>query len=210
MFEPVAGCEGALRLVPTVYPDERGTFHEWFKASEFEQATGYPLDVQQANMSTSKAGVLRGLHYAEVPPGQGKLVMCPAGAIFDVLLDVRVGSESFGRWAGFELNEENRQGLYIPAGFAHGFLALRDSTVAYLTTSEYQPEVEHGIDPYDSQVGIAWPEVSASVLLSAKDRQAPGLAEAREQGILPSAEECRAYHTELRNAWAVANEEAGL
>ncbi|WP_055122319.1 dTDP-4-dehydrorhamnose 3,5-epimerase [Corynebacterium oculi] len=208
MFEPVAGCEGALRLVPTVYPDQRGTFHEWFKASEFEQATGYPLDVQQANLSTSTAGVLRGLHYAEVPPGQGKLVMCAAGSIFDVLVDVREGSENFGRWAGFELSEENRRGLYIPAGFAHGFLALSDATVVYLTTSEYQPEVEHGIDPYDPQIGIEWP--AGEALLSAKDRQAPSLAEARERGTLPSAEECRAYHTDLRNAWAVANEEAGL
>lgn len=210
MFEPVAGCEGALRLVPTVYPDRRGKFHEWFKASEFEQATGYPLDVQQANMSTSTAGVLRGLHYAEVPPGQGKLVICPVGAIFDVLVDVRVGSENFGQWAGFELSAENSQGLYIPAGFAHGFLALRDSTVVYLTTAEYQPEVEHGLNPYDPDMGIEWPQAASAALLSVKDRQAPGLAEAREEGILPGVEECRAYHTELRNAWAVANEEAGL
>ncbi|MBC3186095.1 dTDP-4-dehydrorhamnose 3,5-epimerase [Corynebacterium sp. zg-331] len=210
MLEPVAGCEGALRLVPTVYPDRRGTFHEWFKASEFEQATGYPLDVQQANMSFSRAGVLRGLHYAEVPPGQGKLVTCPAGAIFDVLVDVRVGSGDFGHWAGFELSEDNRQALYIPPGFAHGFLALRDSTVVYLTTSEYQPEVEHGLNPHDAQIGVDWPELAGPPVLSDKDRQALGLAQAREAGILPEVQECRAYHTELRNAWAVANEEAGL
>ncbi|MDP9852079.1 dTDP-4-dehydrorhamnose 3,5-epimerase [Corynebacterium lowii] len=210
MFEPIAGCEGALRLVPTVHPDRRGAFHEWFKASEFEQATGYPLDVQQANMSTSKAGVLRGLHYAEVPPGQAKLVTCSAGAIFDVLVDVRTGSETFGQWAGFELSEENRQGLYIPAGFAHGFLALSDATVVYLTTSEYAPEVEHGIDPLDPAIGIEWPVAGGQPILSSKDQQAPSLATAEEDGHLPSAEEARAYYTELRNAWAVANEEAGL
>lgn len=209
MLEPVTGFEGALRLVPTVFPDQRGTFHEWFKASAFEEATGYPLDLQQANMSTSRAGALRGLHYAEVPPGQGKLVVCPAGAVFDVLVDVRAGSETFGRWAGFELSAENRQGLYIPAGFAHGFLALSDATVVYLTTSEYQPEVEHGIDPFDPRIGVEWPETPGERVLSEKDAQAPGLDEAAASGILPTVEECRAYHTELRNAWALANEEAG-
>ncbi|MCZ9309491.1 dTDP-4-dehydrorhamnose 3,5-epimerase [Corynebacterium uberis] len=208
MFTPVEGFDGVLHLSPTVHPDERGTFHEWFKASAFEEATGHPFDLQQANMSVSKAGVLRGLHYAEVPPGQAKFVTCPAGAIFDVVVDVREGSDSFGRWTSFELTQDNHHGVYIPAGYAHGFVAVRDSCVVYLTTSEYEPAAEHSLNPFDEQINVAWPNMD--YILSQKDQQAPSVAQLGEEGLLPHMEECQAQLTDLRDSWAVANEEAGL
>lgn len=203
MLHPVTELPGVFRSEPRIHPDDRGTFHEWFKASEFEAATGHPFDLQQANLSTSKAGVLRGLHYAEVPPGQAKFVACAAGRILDVVVDVRRGSETFGKHATFELSADNRHGVYLPVGFAHGFLALTDATVVYLTTSEYQPGVEHGIDPFDAELGIRWPEMDH--LLSAKDRGAVSLSEA----VLPGYEECRSFETELRDGWVLANQEAG-
>lgn len=203
MLHPVTELPGVFRSEPRIHPDDRGTFHEWFKATEFEAATGHPFDLQQANLSTSKAGVLRGLHYAEVPPGQAKFVACAAGRILDVVVDVRRGSETFGKHATFELSAENRHGVYLPVGFAHGFLALEDATVVYLTTSEYQPGVEHGIDPFDAELGIDWPAMDHQ--LSAKDRDAVALSHA----VLPDYEQCRAFETELRDGWVLANQEAG-
>lgn len=194
---------GALLSEPTVHPDERGTFHEWFKASEFEQATGYPFDLQQVNVSTSKRGVLRGLHYADVPPGQAKHVACLAGSILDVIVDIREGSPTFKKWAAVELSAENKHSLYIPIGFAHGFVALEDATVAYLTSAEYNPDGEHEIDPFDPELGIGWPELE--FVLSAKDRGAPKLADAH----LPQFEDCQDFETMLRDGWVIANEEAG-
>ncbi|MGP6174817.1 dTDP-4-dehydrorhamnose 3,5-epimerase [Corynebacterium sp. A21] len=203
MLHEVEQLPGVLHSRPQVHPDERGSFHEWFKASAFEEATGHPLDLQQANLSTSKAGVLRGLHFAEVPPGQAKFVSCVHGRILDVVVDVRRGSETFGRHIAVELSAANREGLYIPVGFAHGFLALEDSTVTYLTTAEYQPGVEHGINPFDAELAIAWPEMD--YLLSAKDRSAPALQEIE----LPEYEDCRAFENLLRDGWVLANEGGG-
>ncbi|AGF71449.1 dTDP-4-dehydrorhamnose 3,5-epimerase family protein [Corynebacterium halotolerans] len=205
MLHELDELPGVFRSEPTIHPDERGTFHEWFKASEFEAATGHPFDLQQANMSTSRAGVLRGLHFADVPPGQAKFVACVAGRILDVVVDVRVGSETFGRHVALELSADNRHGVYLPVGFAHAFLALEDSTVAYLTTSEYAPGVEHGVSPFSA--GIDWPEMD--FLLSDKDRDAMTLDDARAAGVLPDVDECRAHENELRDGWVLANEQAG-
>lgn len=195
---------GALHLTPTIHPDERGSFTEWFKASDFEAATGFPFDLQQANVSYSRAGVLRGLHFADVPPGQAKFVICPAGRIFDVVADIRQGSPTFGRWRALELSGENREGVYIPVGFAHGFMALEESQVVYLTTSEYDPESEHALSAFDPTLDISWPTEEST--LSTRDGGAPSLKDC----ALPLFEECRAAETALRNGWVVANEEAGL
>lgn len=207
MFHPVDGFDGVLHLVPDVYPDHRGSFHEWFKASSFEAEQGFPFDLQQANISHSTAGVVRGLHFCEAPPGQAKLVTCPAGRIYDVLVDIRVGSPGFGTWRGFELSAANHQGLYIPVGFAHGFVALEESAVVYLTTAEYQLDREHGIDPFDPDVGVEWPAVAgldAGYVLSDKDRAAPALRSVRDEGLLPEFNECLAYLEELRVGWSAA------
>lgn len=167
---------GVLLNEPTIHSDDRGDFHEWFKASDFEHHVGHPFPLRQANLSTSQAGVLRGLHFAENPPGQAKYVICPVGRIFDVAVDVRVGSPTFGQHVSAELSATNRCGLYIPAGFAHGFVALEDSTVVYLTTSEYAPGIEHTINPFDEELGIAWP--GSNHVLSARDAAAPPLGHA--------------------------------
>lgn len=208
MFQPVDGFDGALHMVPDVHPDHRGTFHEWFKASSFEEALGFPFDLQQANISSSRAGVLRGLHFSEAPPGQAKLVTCPVGAIFDVLVDVREGSPTYASWKAFELTAHNREALFIPAGFAHGFLALEDSVVVYLTTAEYRPGVEHGVDPFDASIDVAWPTME--YVLSEKDGAAPSLDEVAAAELLPGYDSCQEYADELRAGWAAAAEEAGL
>lgn len=217
MFHPVDGFDDALHLVPECHRDRRGSFHEWFKASSFEEAMGFPFDLQQANLSVSAPGVIRGLHLAQTPPGQAKLVVCPKGRIVDVLVDVREGSPTFGSWRGFELSADNGEGLYVPVGFAHGFVALEESVVVYLTTSEYQPGVEYGFDPFDPQVGVEWPRPKVEevepgdtgYILSEKDQAAPSLAELGAQGLLPSFQECREYAEELRAGWRDAAD-AGL
>lgn len=203
MLHEIAQLPGVLHSRPKIHPDARGAFNEWFKASAFEEATGHPFDLQQANLSTSRAGVLRGLHYSEVPPGQAKFISCVAGRILDVAVDVRTGSETFGRHHAVELSAENREGLYIPVGFAHGFLALEDATVVYLTSSEYQPGTEHAIDPFDTELAIDWPEMD--YVLSEKDRLAGALGKAP----LPEFDECRSHETLLRDGWVIANEGAG-
>lgn len=188
---------------PTVHSDARGTFQEWFKASAFEQATGFPFDLQQANLSTSAAGVVRGLHFADVPPGQAKFVTCVSGAIRDVVMDVRLGSPTFGQHVVVELDAATRRGVFVPVGFAHGFAAVEDATVVYLTSSEYDPAVERGISP----LSVQWPV--GSPLLSDKDRLAPSLSDAQESGMLPTFEACMEYEAMLRDAWVLANEQAG-
>ena len=197
---------GVLLSTPTVHTDARGGFHEWFKASEFEQATGYPFMLQQANMSTSAPGVVRGLHYADVPPGQAKFVTCAAGRIVDVVADIRRGSPTFGQHIAVELSPENAKGLYIPGGFAHGFIALEQSTVVYLTTSEYDPEVEHEVSAFDGTLNIDWDAYAGGIekILSDKDRKAPALGDAD----LPDYELCQEMETEMKDGWVLANQEA--
>ena len=180
---------GVFLAKPTVHSDERGTFQEWFKASTFEEATGFPLDMQQGNLSTSRRGVVRGLHYADVPPGQAKYVTCVAGSIRDVVVDVRLGSPTFGQ-----------------VGFAHGFAALSDATVMYVTTSEYDPEIERELNPCDPALAIEWGV--AEPIMSDKDVAAVSLADAQSLGVLPTFEACTEYETMLRDAWVLANEEA--
>ncbi|MDU0478645.1 dTDP-4-dehydrorhamnose 3,5-epimerase [Staphylococcus chromogenes] len=194
---------GVLVSEPTVHEDTRGTFREWFKASEFEEATGYPFDLQQANISTSVKGVFRGLHFADVPPGQAKFVSCLSGRILDVVVDIREGSPTFKRWEAVELSAENKKSLYVPIGFAHGFLALEDATVAYLTSSEYNPDAEREVSLFDPEIGIEWPEME--YVLSEKDKKAPLLSDAN----LPQFEDCQGFETMLRDGWVIANEEAG-
>lgn len=193
---------GVFLMEPKVFPDNRGTFNEWFKASGFEEALGYPFDLQQANVSFSRTGVVRGVHFADVPPGQAKFVICSAGKIRDVVVDLRVGSPTFGQYESVELSAANRKGIYIPVGFGHAFQALEESTVVYLTTAEYNPEAEHAINIDD--LGIDW---SVKPVLSAKDRQAPSLAQAQAQGRLPQYEACQAWEESLKNAWVEAFQE---
>ena len=177
---------GAWELTPTQHPDNRGVFFEWFTDREFSAFAGHDFDVRQANCSVSGAGVLRGLHFAEVPPGQAKYVTCVSGAVFDVVVDIRIGSPTYGHWDGVLLDTGDRRSVYLAAGLAHGFLALRDdSTVMYLCSAGYDPQREHTICATDPEIGIEWPS-DHPLRLSDRDADAPTLAQVRAAGLLPT------------------------
>ncbi|MBO7940623.1 dTDP-4-dehydrorhamnose 3,5-epimerase [Streptomyces antibioticus] len=191
------GVEGAWVDTPKVFTDDRGRFHEWFKDRAFRDAVGQDLRLAQANCSRSVRGTLRGIHFAEVPPGQAKYVTCVSGAILDVVVDLRVGSPGFGTWDAVRLDDTTHRSVYLSEGLGHAFMALEDdSTVVYLCSQGYAPGREHGVDPLDPSLGIDWPE-DLVPLLSDKDAAAPSLAEAERQGLLPSFEECAAYRRSL-------------
>ena len=163
--------DGVLVLEPKVFGDARGFFFESFNAKDFEQATGLKETFVQDNHSKSAKGVLRGMHY-QVQHAQGKLVRVTQGAVFDVAVDIRKGSPTFGLWFGLELSAENKKQLWIPAGLAHGFLVISDSAeFLYKTTDYYHPEFERSILWNDPAIGIEWPLhlLDAQPLLSAKD-----------------------------------------
>jgi len=166
-----------LILEPKVFGDARGFFFESFNQRAFCQATGLDLDFVQDNHSRSARGVLRGLHYQLKQP-QGKLVRVVRGSVFDVAVDLRKGSPTFGRWVGAELSEHNHRQMWVPAGFAHGFLVTSDSAdFLYKTTDYYAPEHERCIAWNDPTIAIRWPLDGAPVL-SAKDQQGVPLAQA--------------------------------
>jgi dTDP-4-dehydrorhamnose 3,5-epimerase len=164
---------GVVVIEPKVFGDERGYFVETYAAERYKEA-GVPLDFVQDNLSKSRRGVLRGLHLQN-PHGQGKLVSVVVGAVWDVALDVRVGSPTFGRWFAQELSEANHRQMYVPPGCAHGFLVLSDEAVfAYKCTDRYHPEAEVGVIYNDPAVAIAWP--GSDFTLSPKDLQLPQLS----------------------------------
>ncbi|MFF0112795.1 dTDP-4-dehydrorhamnose 3,5-epimerase [Streptomyces prasinus] len=190
--------EGAWVLEPKVFPDDRGSFHEWFRGEEFREATGYDLSLAQANCSVSRRGVLRGVHFADVPPGQAKYVTCVRGAVLDVVVDLRLGSPAYGSWEAVRLDDDSRHAVFLAEGLGHAFMALTDdATVMYLCSTGYAPGREHGVHPLDPALGIEWPR-GIDPVLSRKDEQAPTLAEAERLGLLPSYETCRARYEELR------------
>ena len=165
-----------ILVEPKVFSDERGFFMETYKYSEF-CAFGIKEQFLQDNHSRSVKGVLRGLHYQNPPKAQGKLVRVILGEVFDVAVDIRKGSPTFGKWVGVKLSAENRRMLYIPQGFAHGFCVLSDvAEVVYKVTAEYAPECEAGIIWNDSEIGIEWP--IKHPIISSKDAQWPTLREA--------------------------------
>lgn len=186
---------GAWEITPTVRPDSRGLFFEWFTDAEFAAMTGHRLDLRQANVSVSAAGVLRGLHFAQLPPSQAKYVTCLRGAVFDVVVDVRVGSPTFGRWDSVLLDDRDHRTIYLAEGLAHGFLALQDdSTVSYLCSAGYSPDREHAIRAIDPDLGIDWPLVNgAAPTVSDRDGAAPTLADVLAAGLLPTWDDARAF-----------------
>ncbi len=196
--------DGAWEITPKQFGDPRGVFLEWFKAGPFVDAAGHALDVRQANLSVSAAGVVRGIHFADVPPGQAKYVTCAKGAVLDVVVDIRVGSPTFGAWDAVLLDDVDRRAIYLSEGLGHAFMSLEDgSTVLYLCSTEYAPGREHGVHPLDADVAIDWPTAARdgsplTPQLSEKDAAAPSLREAREQGLLPAVDEVRAFRASLR------------
>jgi dTDP-4-dehydrorhamnose 3,5-epimerase len=162
---------GPLILEPRVFEDERGFFMESFNQRVFDEVVGQHYEFVQDNHSRSSMGVLRGLHYQLPPHAQGKLVRVTSGSVFDVAVDIRKSSPTFGKWVGVELSAENRRQFWIPPGFAHGFLVLSKSAdFLYKTTAYYAPQCDRCIRWNDDEIGIAWPKVEAELQLSPKDQ----------------------------------------
>lgn len=187
------GIRGAWVEELATFPDERGAFHEWFRAPEFAAVSGHDFAVAQANCSVSARGALRGIHFADVPPGQAKCVTCLRGTVLDVVVDIRTGSPTFGRWEATRLGDGTRRSIYIAEGLGHAFMSLSDDAlVVYLCSTGYDPTREHAIDALDPSLAIDWPS-GIKPLLSPKDAAAPTLDEALRQGLLPSYETCLPY-----------------
>lgn len=197
---------GAWEITPRQFGDPRGLFLEWFKDAPFAAEVGHDFDLHQANLSVSAAGVLRGVHFADVPPGQAKYVTCARGAVLDVAVDIRVGSPTFGAWDTVLLDDVDRRAIYLAEGLGHAFISLEDgSTVLYLCSTPYAPGREHGVHPLDPALGIAWPTAARdgsplTVQLSDKDAAAPSLAEALAAGLLPDHAEVTDFVQTLRRA----------
>ena len=193
------GVPGAWEITPQLHADYRGMFFEWFTDSAFAAFAGHKFDLRQANCSLSAAGVLRGLHFAQVPPSQAKYVTCLHGKVLDVVVDIRVGSPTFGRWDSVLLDDRDRRSIYISEGLGHAFLALQDdSTVMYLCSAGYDPEREHTINILDPAFDIVWPDLDGEPIMSDRDREAPTLDEAKAAGLLPTWDEAKAFVEELR------------
>jgi dTDP-4-dehydrorhamnose 3,5-epimerase len=191
---------GAWTFAPAVHRDDRGHFLEWFRAGELSETIGYWPETAQANWSVSRRGVIRGVHFASVPPGQAKYVTCVSGEILDVIVDIRVGSPGYGRWEGVRLDAASGRAVFLEAGLGHAFTALSDeATVIYLCSTPYSPGREHGVHPLDPDLGIEWPPGTEPVL-SPKDAAAPTLEQARLAGLLPVYADCEAYLDSLRKA----------
>jgi dTDP-4-dehydrorhamnose 3,5-epimerase len=198
-MEPM-GIDGAWTFTPAVHRDDRGYFLEWFRAGELSESLGHWPETAQANCSVSRRGVIRGIHFSSVPPGQAKYVTCVSGAVLDVVVDLRVGSPSYGRWEAVRLDDQTRRAVFLAEGLGHAFTALSDeATVIYLCSTPYSPGREHGVHPLDPDIGIEWPAGTEPVL-SAKDAAAPTLADARRAGLLPGYADCQAYVEGLRKS----------
>ncbi|MGC5028535.1 dTDP-4-dehydrorhamnose 3,5-epimerase family protein [Micromonospora sp. DT229] len=190
------GIEGAWEITPQQHGDSRGLFLEWYRVDRLAEAIGRPLQLAQSNLSVSCRDVVRGIHFSDVPPGQAKYVTCVRGAVLDVVVDIRVGSPTFGQWETLRLDDVDRRAVYVTEGLGHGFCALTDdATLSYLCTTTYDPSIDRAVHPLDEELGIEWP--TGTLLLSARDAAAPTLAQAREMGLLPDYETCRRQAADL-------------
>lgn len=189
---------GSYEITPILRGDDRGVFLEWYRHDLLEQAVGHSLDLRQANTSVSKRGVVRGIHFADIPPGQAKYVTVTHGAVLDYVIDIRVGSPTFGQWDAVRLDDVDRKAIYLGEGLGHAFVSLTENaTVSYLVSDTYNASREHGINPLDPDVALVFPEEAGELLLSPKDTDAPSLAEAAVQGLLPTWDQARAFYDSL-------------
>jgi dTDP-4-dehydrorhamnose 3,5-epimerase len=188
----------AYEITPIQRADERGVFLEWYRFDLLEQVIGHPLNLRQANTSVSQRGVVRGIHYADIPPGQAKYVTATRGAVIDFVVDIRVGSPTFGSWDSVRLDDVERKAIYLSEGLGHAFVALSDdATVSYLVSDTYSPSREHGINPLDDEISLVFPDEAGELLLSPKDVDAPSLAEAAARGLLPQWQDARTFYDSL-------------
>jgi 5-epimerase len=189
---------GAWVFEPRVFPDGRGRFAAPYQSEAFHEPLGFDLNVAQVNQSVSARGVIRGVHFADVPPGQAKYVYCARGALLDVVVDVRNGSPTYGLVETVELDAGSSRAVYLSEGLGHAFIALEDDTATtYLCSTGYRPGAEHGIHPLDPELDLPWP-AGLTPVLSDKDAAAPSLARARANGLLPDWDACRARYTDLK------------
>ncbi len=180
------GITGAFLANSKVFADDRGFFREWFKSADVKNATGRDFGIEQANISLSSKGTLRGIHYSIAPRGQAKWITCVSGSIKDVIVDIRPDSKSFGQWIEVELRGDSGKAVFISEGLGHGFLALEDNTaVAYLVSTPFSPSDEFEIDPLDKKIAIKWGFNLSELKISDKDKNAPTLAERLTEGKLP-------------------------
>ena len=180
------GIDGAWLAESPVWSDDRGFFREWFKSEDVKAATGREFGIEQANISLSSAGTLRGIHYSIAPRGQAKWITCVSGSIQDVIVDIRPDSKTFGNWIEVELRGDSGKAVLISEGLGHGFLALEDNTaVAYLVSTPFSPTDEFEINPLDEKIGVKWGMDLKSLKISGKDKIAPTLAERLASGELP-------------------------
>ncbi len=186
---------GAFEITPRQFTDERGVFLEWYRFDRLAEVVGHPLDLRQANSSVSKKGVVRGIHFADVPPGQAKYVTVTHGAVLDYVVDIRVGSPTFGQWDSVLLDTKQRRAVYLAEGLGHAFVSLTDdAAVSYLVSDVYNAAREHGINPLDEEVNLVFPPEAGPLVLSPKDTDAPGLTEAARRGLLPEWESTLAHY----------------
>lgn len=189
--------EGAWEVTPRQFPDARGVFLESFRGDRLAEVVGNRPDIVQTNVSVSGRGTVRGVHYADVPPSQAKYVTALSGSFIDFVVDIRVGSPTYGQWDQVRLDTGDRRAVYLSEGLGHAICALEDdSTVLYLCTATYDPQREHGVNPMDPSLALEFPE-GLEPILSEKDKAAPSLRDAQEQGLLPAYEECVAFRRSL-------------
>lgn len=188
----------SYEITPKQHGDDRGVFFEWYRFDRLEETIGHSLNLRQANTSVSKRGVVRGIHFADIPPGQAKYVTAPHGAVLDYVIDIRVGSPTFGQWDSVLLDDVDRKAIYLSEGLGHCFVALTENaTVSYLVTDVFNASREHGINPLDADVALVFPPEAGEPLLSPKDTGALGLTEAAATGLLPRWTETRAFYASL-------------
>jgi dTDP-4-dehydrorhamnose 3,5-epimerase len=184
--------DGSWKIDFQRFDDNRGYFYESFKEEDFKTHIGRNFKINQTNTSSSSKGSVRGIHFAMVPPSQAKLVQCQRGSIIDYVIDIRVGSPTFGKFEVVELGESSASAVFIEEGLAHAFVALENNTVVtYYVSEKYNPEREKGINPFDKTLNVKWPDLE--LILSEKDKQAISLDESKAQGLLPDYDECKKF-----------------
>jgi len=189
--------EGSFEITPRVFPDDRGVFLESFRGDRLAQVLGHRMDIIQTNVSVSSRGTVRGVHFADLPPSQAKYVTTLSGSFIDFVIDIRVGSPTFGQWDSVLLDTRDRRAIYLAEGLGHAICALEDnSTVMYLCSAAHDPTREHAINPLDPELGLTMP-AGVTPVLSAKDAAAPRLSQAAARGLLPRYDECVRYYAAL-------------
>jgi len=185
-------------FTPTQHRDDRGVFFEFYRFENLENVAGHPLTLRQGNVSVSAKGVVRGIHYALVPPGQAKYVAASRGAFIDYIIDLRVGSPTFGSWDSVVIDDVTRRAVYLSEGLGHAIVSLTDdATVSYLVSEVFNPTGEFGINVLDPEIGLVFPPEIGVPLLSQKDASAPTLTEALASGLLPTWKQSRDMYASL-------------